>query len=78
MKQLSRRIPAHLTEEVNKNIDDMLAKDVIRPSNSPFSSLIVFVKKKDGSYRFCVDYRRLNSCIKQGAYPLPRIDESLD
>ena len=78
IKQQPRRIPAHLTEEVSKNIDDMLAKGVIKPSSSPWSSPIVMVKKKDGSYRFCVDYRRLNSCTIQDAYPLPRIDESLD
>ena len=67
-----------MTNEVERNIDDMLAKGVIQPSNSPWSSPIVLVKKKDGTHRFCVDYRRLNSCTLQDAYPLPRIDESLD
>jgi hypothetical protein len=72
------RIPAHLTNKVEKKIDDMLEKGVIQPSSSPWSSPIVLVRKKDGTHRFCVDYRQLNSCTLQDAYPLPRIDESLD
>lgn len=56
----------------------MLQKEVIKPSNSPWASPIVLVKKKDGSTRFCVDYRRLNSVTVKGAYPLPRVDESFD
>lgn len=62
IKQHPRRIPPHLTEEADKTIDDMLARDVIKLSNSPWSSPIVMVKKKDGSCRFFVNYRRFNSC----------------
>ena len=78
IKQSLRRVPVHLRNEVNKQMDDMLERNVIEPSSSPWSSGIVLVQKKDGSTRFCVDYRRLNAATIKDAYPLPRIDESLD
>lgn len=73
-----RRVPTHLTKEIDKHLDDMLERGVIEQSNSPWSAPVVLVKKKDGSYRFCIDYRKLNSNTFKDAYPLPRNDESLD
>ena len=73
-----RRIPVHLRDEVDQQIDRMLEENIIQPSSSPWASGIVIVKKKDGTSRFCVDYRRLNDVTIKDAYPLPRIDESLD
>ena len=60
IKQVPRRIPAHMQKEVNTHIDDMLQRNVIEPSCSPWASNIVCVKKKDGTTRICVDYRKLN------------------
>jgi hypothetical protein len=67
-----------MREEVDKHIDEMLQKKVIEPAVGPWSSGIVLVKKKDGSTRFCVDYRRLNDLTTKDAYPLPHIDDSLE
>ena len=78
VRQPPRRIPVHLREEVDKMISDMLDKDVIRPSKSPWASPVVLVKKKNGDIRLCVDYRKLNSVTRKDSYPLPRIDETLE
>ena len=78
IKQPLRRFPQHMNEEADRQIEDVLRKDVIQPFTSAWASGIVMVTKKDGSKRFCVDYRKLNDVTTKDAYPLPRIDDSLD
>lgn len=78
IRQPLRRVPHHMMSEVDDQIDDMLDRHVIQPSSSPWAGGIVMVQKKDGTKRFCVDCRRLNEVTEKDAYPLPRIDESLD
>ena len=73
-----RRIAFHEREEANKEISQMLENVIIEKSNSPWSSPIVLVRKKDGSIRFCIDFRRLNNITRKDAYPLPRIDDTLE
>ncbi|UYV68116.1 hypothetical protein LAZ67_5003095 [Cordylochernes scorpioides] len=59
-------------------VEKMMETKIIRPSSSPWASPVILVRKKDGSLRFCVDYRRLNKITKKDVYPLPRIDDALD
>lgn len=75
IKLPARRVPLAKHEEVAELIHDMRNRDVIEPSNSPWAAPIVLVRKKDGSARFCVDYRRLNDVTKKDSYPLPRMDD---
>lgn len=78
IKQAPRRVPLAKRGEVEQLIKEMAQNQVIQQSTSPWSSPVVLVKKKDGSTRFCVDYRKLNEVTKKDSYPLPRIDDSLD
>eukprot|EP00731_Ephydatia_muelleri_P039166 Em1164g1a len=73
-----RRIPHARREELKEMLRDMLEKNAIEHSDSPWSSPIVLVKKKDGTTRFCVDYRKVNEVTRKDAYPLPRVDDTLD
>ncbi|KRY74202.1 Retrovirus-related Pol polyprotein from transposon [Trichinella pseudospiralis] len=74
----SRCIPYHQRAQVEALLDEMLRRDVVEPSSSPWASPIVLVKKKEGSCRFCVDYRQLYNLTRKYAQPLPRIDDTLD
>ena len=78
IKQRPYRIPVHLHHVVGQQVEEMLARGLIRLSNSPWSSPIVLAPKKDGDYRFCVDFRRLNAVTRKDAYPMPRVDEIFD
>lgn len=78
VRQRYRRIPPSEYEVVKEHINQLLGAEVIRESSSPYASPIVLVKKKDGSPRMCVDYRQLNNKTRKDAFPLPRIEESLD
>ena len=64
--------------EMQRQLQDLLAKGLVRPSCSPFGAPVLFVKKKDGSLRMCCDYRALNKATIKNAFPLPRIDDLLD
>ena len=61
-----------------KKVNQLLDGGLLKPSNSPWSSPLLLVKKKDGSNRLVINYRRLNSISKKDRYPLPRIDDNLD
>ena len=65
-------------DELQAQIDDLLAQGHIRPSTSPYGAPVLFVPKKDGRWRMCVDYRALNRQTIRDRYPLPRIDDLLD
>ena len=72
------RISPHQFEELRKHLQEMLDIGAISKNNSPWTSAIVLVRKKDGSLRFCIDLRKLNTRTVKDSYSLPRIDESLD
>ena len=74
IREALRRHPQAYTEEIDANIDKMLRQGVIEPCSSEWASNVVLVKKKDGSIRCAIDYRRVNSITKKNSYPLPRID----
>ncbi len=78
IKQAPRRVPLAQKHVMEEEISAMLDQDVIKPSDSPWASPVVLVKKKDGSVRFCIDYRRLNEVSRKDAFPLPRCDECLE
>ena len=76
--QQFRHIPLPLLEEVCTSVRDMLEMGVIHPSQSPWCNAVVLVWKKDGTLRFCVDFRCLNAQMKKDLYPLPHIQEALE
>ena len=72
------RIPPPQLEEVHAHLKMMLDAEVIQPSNSPWCNAVVLVRKKDGSLRFCIDFRRLNALTVKDSHPLPHICETLE
>ena len=69
--------PAEL-RELKEEFQELLDKGFIRPSVSPWGTLVLFVKKKDGSMRLCIDYKKLNRVTVRNKYPLSRIDDLFD
>ena len=69
-----RLVPPEM-QELSSQLQELLGKGFIRPSSSPWGAPILFVKKKDGSHRMCIDYRELNKLTVKNRYPLPRIDD---
>jgi len=78
IKQPPRRPPLAARDEKDKQLDEMLETGVIEPSYSPWRSPVCMAKKKDGSFRFCIDYRRLNAVTEKDAYPVPHVKDALD
>ena len=78
IKQAPRRLGAEKEMEVDRQIQKLCHQGLIEPAHGAWSSPVVLVKKKDGTWRFCIDYRRLNAVTVHDAHPLPRIDESLE
>ncbi|GJR02399.1 putative reverse transcriptase domain-containing protein [Tanacetum coccineum] len=65
-------------KELSEQLKELSDKGFIRPSSSPWGAPVLFVKKKDGSFRMCIDYRELNKLTVKNRYPLPRIDDLFD
>ena len=78
IQQPPRRVPFAVRTEIATQLKDMQRKGVIEPSSSAWASLVVLVRNKEGSNRFCVDYRKLNSVTEKDLFLLPRIDDLLD
>ena len=78
IRQRPSREPFFLRNKIKEMIADMEKQGLIQPSCSPWASPVVLIRKLDGSYRFWVDYRKLNAVTKKDSFPMPRIDDVLD
>ena len=78
VRQPLRRQPFAYQATIDERMDQMIADGVIEPAVSEWAANVVLARKKDGTMRFCIDYRHLNECTKKDSYPLPRVDECLD
>ena len=78
IKVPTRQLPLHKRETIRKEVEAMMDSDVIEHSCSPSTAPVVLIKKRDGTERFCVDYRKLNEITRKDVYPLPRCEEILE
>jgi len=78
IRQSPRKPPLAARDAEDEILNHMLETDVIEPSNSSWASPVCLVRKKDGTFRFCIDYRRVNAVSKKDAYPIPDIQDALD
>ena len=78
IKQRPYRTSPRSKQEIDRQVDDMLQKGIIRESVSPWSSPVVLVKKKNGSFRFCVDLRKVNAVTRKDSFPMPLVSDTLD
>uniref|UniRef100_A0A1Y1L0V4 RNA-directed DNA polymerase n=1 Tax=Photinus pyralis TaxID=7054 RepID=A0A1Y1L0V4_PHOPY len=78
IKQKYYPVSPIVQESINKELDALLKDNIVEPSCSPWSSPIILVKKKDNSYRFCVDFRKINKVTVKDAYPIPQVSATLD
>ncbi|GKC96594.1 putative reverse transcriptase domain-containing protein, partial [Tanacetum coccineum] len=77
VRALYQLVPSEM-KELSEQLQELSDKGFIRPSSSPWGALVLFVKRKDGSFQMCIDYRELNKLIVKNRYPLPRIDDLFD
>ena len=78
IKKNAYRTSPKENEFIRSEIDEMLKQDLIKPSTSPWSFPVVVIKKKNGKFRLCVNYKALNDVTKKDNYPLPRVDDIFD
>ncbi|GKE99113.1 hypothetical protein Tco_0022464, partial [Tanacetum coccineum] len=78
MARAPYRLAPSEMKELSKQLQELLEKGFIRSSSSPWGAPVLFVKKKDGSFRICIDYQELNKLTIKSQYPLPRIDDLFD
>jgi hypothetical protein len=72
------RVPYASKQIIEEHVQTMLKQGIIEPCSSPWSSPVLLIRKRDNSFRFCVDYRRVNTTIKNDLFPIPRIDDILE
>ena len=78
IRKRAYRTSPHMRSVIQSQVEDMLAQDIIEVSHSPWAAPVVMVRKKDGNWHFCIDYRALNSVTVKDAHHLPRTDDTLD
>ena len=78
IRQPVRHLPQWRKEKVHLMPQDKFKRDVILPSSSPWASPVVLVQTKDGTLRFCVDYSKINAITRRIAFPLPKVDDTID